>query len=90
MKKFSIIILVVLSLFSFTSCARAIKDTRSHFTYTDPEMIGGRWDVYTDGQVFKNCKCRYWGSEGDENACFELPGGQLIFINGTYAVIENK
>lgn len=88
MKRLLILILVVLSVFSFSSCARAMKEFSQEMTYSDPQTIGGEWTVYFDnGDVFNNAVCTYWGTE-DDTSVWKLPDGTMLIQSGTVHAVQ--
>lgn len=84
MKKFLALIIVVVL---FTSCNALYKDFSQQATYTDPQLIGGKWTIISQGVTFKNCTCKYWGTD-DDTGVFLTPAGKVVIISGTSLVYQ--
>lgn len=90
MKKFFIILIVVLISISFMSCAAERKAWSQAATYKDPQTIGGYWDVTMQtGQTFYHVKCTYWGTD-DDTAVFQMDDGTLICQSGAVVCVKCK
>jgi hypothetical protein len=86
MKKFLALIIVVVL---FTSCNALYKDFTQQATYTDPQLIGGKWTIISQGQTFTNCTCQYWGTN-DDTGVFITIDGKTIVVSGSCLVYQEE
>lgn len=85
MKKILALIIVVVL---FTSCNALYKDFSQQATYTDPQLIGGKWTIISQGQTFTNYTCQYWGTD-DDTAVF-IKDGKTIVVSGSCLVYQEE
>ena len=79
--------MVLLCCMVLSSCAIATKRFRSTVTYKDPETIGGKWTVTSQGKTYEHLKCTYWGME-DDTAIFEDSLGHIYIFSGTMSAVQ--
>ena len=90
MERLLTVVLAVLIFIGITSCSYDMKAVFRQMSYSDPQTIGGKWDITTvTGQVYENCECIYWGME-DDTAMFKLPDGRILALSGSYSLIQSK
>ena len=90
MKKFLILLFVLVTIFSLVSCAGYRKEFSQMASYKDPQSLGGYWNVTMQtGQTFNHVKCTYWGTS-DDTAVFELDDGTLICQSGAVVCVRCK
>ena len=90
MKRLLTVVLAILILIGITSCSYDMKAVSRQMSYSDPQTIGGKWDITTvTGQVYENCECIYWGME-DDTAMFKLPDGRILALSGSYSLVQSK
>ena len=90
MKKITVIIMILLVIFSLTSCKIFRKNISQMASYKDPQSLGGYWNVTMQtGQTFNHVKCIYWGTD-DDTAVFQMDDGTLICQSGAVVCVEYK
>ena len=90
MKKFLILLFVLITIFSLVSCAAQRKEFSQMASYKDPQSLGGYWDITLQtGQVFDHVKCVYWGTS-DDTAVFEMDDGTIICQSGAVVCVRCK
>lgn len=90
MKRFFLVLLIIVTLLSSVSCAVWKKNWSRTRSYQDPETIGGYWDVTMQtGQTFLHVKCSYWGTD-DDTAVFETDDGTIICQSGACVCVKCK
>lgn len=88
MKKFFIILLVIIAVFIVSCTAYARKDFSQAFTYQDPQTIGGLWTIMFDnGDIYEHVTCLYWGTE-DDTSTWELPNGRKLIQSGNIHAVQ--
>lgn len=87
MKK--LIIITLISILLLCSCSYGMKEWQRQVSYSDPQTIGGLWDITTvNGSVYEDCRCIYWGID-DDTAMFKLPDGRILALSGSYSLIQS-
>lgn len=90
MRKTLSVILAVFIFIGITSCSYDMKAFSRQVSYSDPQTIGGKWDITTvTGQLYEDCECIYWGMD-DDTAMFRLPDGRVLALSGSYSLIQSN
>ena len=85
-----LITITLISILLLCSCSYGMKEFQRSVSYSDPQTIGGLWDITTvNGILYENCECIYWGID-DDTAMFKLSDGRILALSGSYSLVQSE